>query len=63
MGFCCSRSGAVVFLQRFGGSTIINPDFPALVLDGVHTLFSIDDGVYVHPLDGDNLRAEGLSGS
>jgi hypothetical protein len=44
------QTGAVVFLQRFGGSVNLNPHFHALVLDGVYAASPIDDTPEFHPL-------------
>jgi len=44
------RTGAVVFLQRFGGSINLNPHFHALVLDGVYAASPNDDPPEFHPL-------------
>jgi len=44
------RCGAVVFLQRFGGSVNLNPHFHALVLDGVYAAAPGQDAPVFHPL-------------
>jgi hypothetical protein len=44
------QTGAVVFLQRFGGSVNLNPHFHALVLDGVFAASHNDDTPEFHPL-------------
>jgi len=44
------RPGAVVFLQRFGGSINLNPHFHALVLDGVYSASSRHETPVFHPL-------------
>jgi hypothetical protein len=43
-------TGAVVFLQRFGGSINLNPHFHALALDGVYAASSSHDAPVFHPL-------------
>jgi hypothetical protein len=44
------RTGAVVFLQRFGGSVNLNPHFHALVLDGVYAAPPVRDNPVFHPM-------------
>jgi len=49
-GVQAGRGGAVMFLQRFGGSVNLNLHFHALVLDGVYGPPSTATGLRFHPL-------------
>jgi len=45
-----SHGGAVVFLQRFGGSINLNPHIHMLAIDGVYTPGPAGDTAVLHPL-------------
>ena len=49
-GLGSTHCGAVVFVQRFGGSLNLNPHFHALVVDGVYTRAASTGSVEFHRL-------------